>query len=260
MSTHTHIHILLDRSGSMGSIQDTTIESINKYLADQKMALQDGDRVTVTLMQFNTTTVITYDSEDIFDIEPLNRTTYDPHGGTALYASIQKLVDTADARIAETPEEERPNLNLFVIITDGYDTTYGHPVSQRQAQDIVTKASARGYDFVFLGANIDVQKETESLGVHATNSMAYAASHQGMRRAIHTLSCSTRSYCANDGLPNGANFFSQPEEPAQWVSPPPGLATTGTNTTGHVVPVTTTGALLVVDKPHTADVSASLSS
>lgn len=181
---YTHINVILDRSGSMGQIKQSTIDGYNEFL-DEQRKLNKGT-VKISLYQFNAATHACYEGIDIENVEPLTSCEFEPRGNTALYDAMGKVIDSTGEYIATLPEEERPDKVLCVIITDGYENA-----SRKYSQsDILTRVTRQresyNWDFLFLGANQDAILTASHLGIGRDTTMSYETSHAGVTNTFRS--------------------------------------------------------------------------
>lgn len=193
---YTHIIIVLDRSGSMGSIRSDMEGGFNEFISLQKK--NDGD-ATLSLIQFDDQYEIVHDNIDIEDTPEL---TLSPRGGTALLDAMGKTLNSERDRINEIDEDDQPEKVVCVIITDGYENR-SHEFDREQIAKMVENLESNedpDWSFVFLGANMDAISEGGSIGVRAGSSYTYKASGEGTRCAFMSLSDSmTRHRCSEKG-------------------------------------------------------------
>ena len=112
---YTHICIVLDASGSMGSVESETKASFNNFMEEQKKLT---GKVTVDVYQFSTTVKKIVDFKDISDVSDL-MAEYRCSGWTALNDAIGMSIDEVGTKLASMDEDERPEKVLFMILTDG---------------------------------------------------------------------------------------------------------------------------------------------
>jgi hypothetical protein len=166
------IVIVLDRSGSMATVQADTIGGFNTFIKNQKA--QALGEMKVTLAQFDDRYDIVYSGMDIKDVPLLTSQTYVPRGMTALYDAIGKTINEVGERLSHTPEKERPSLVVFVTLTDGHENS-SQEFKQAQVKDMIKHQTDKyNWQFVFLGADQDAF-QAESLGYTASNTFNYAS-------------------------------------------------------------------------------------
>ena len=163
----TYIALLLDRSGSMGSIKNDVIGGFNNFVADQKKA---GDNALLTLTQFDSYGIdVVHESKPIKDVIDLNDETYQPRGGTPLLDALAKTIQSTGAALKAIPETERPDKVVFVIITDGQENS-SHQFNKSQVREMIEhQENVYKWNFVYLGANQDAFAEAGAVGILQTN-------------------------------------------------------------------------------------------
>ncbi len=184
---HTHILILLDRSGSMEHIADDVIGGFNRFLADQQAA---GPDARITLVQFDTQDPqeVVLRGVPILEAEPLSRAVFKPRGGTPLYDATALLIERA--RLAAEVRAEQglpPEQVLFVSITDGEENQSRHHTLP-QVRAMIKECEAQGWVFAFLSAGLDAYGEADRLGVARANTRAYLADSDGVNGMFGVLS------------------------------------------------------------------------
>ena len=187
----TELVFILDKSGSMMSLTDDTIGGFNSMIEKQKQ--EDGEAYVTTVL-FNSGVEFLHNHINIKEIEPMTKTHYYPYGMTALYDAVGMTIDTIGERLANTPEEERPEKVIFIITTDGYEnnsTIFKHSKVKEMIEHQQNKYS---WTFMFLGANINAEETGESLGIKKGYSKTYTASSLGTETLYSTLA-DTVSYC-----------------------------------------------------------------
>jgi hypothetical protein len=165
------IVIVLDRSGSMEVVRETTIESFNRFLAKQKEIAGEAD---VYFAQFNTEYQLLYD-RPLKHAPELNYATYQPNGGTALYDAVGHTIDTLGQRFSAVPENERPNKVIFMVLTDGLENS-SHTYSQQMIADRIDhQRNKYSWEFVFLGANQDAVVTARGMNIPRRAAMTFCA-------------------------------------------------------------------------------------
>lgn len=178
-----HIAFLLDKSGSMNVIRDAAINGFNGYVAEQRDVPGEA---TLTLAQFSGNMQITFSDVPLGSVGNLDRTSYAPTGSTALYRSI--------CEFAEREERNHPGEPvIMVIMTDGQDTDDRNGVWQSRAAATRARLSELGWQFLFLGANINVEEYANSLGIDLQHAYSFQATAAGASAGYNTLSTATRS-------------------------------------------------------------------
>ncbi|SIM04545.1 Uncharacterized protein encoded in toxicity protection region of plasmid R478, contains von Willebrand factor (vWF) domain [Mycobacteroides abscessus subsp. abscessus] len=182
----TWILFLLDRSGSMGSIQEATQEGFNTFIAEQRKA---PGRCAVTLAQFDSQYEVVYAQKPIDNVPPL---TLVPRNSTALLDSMAKLIVESGLQLAELPEDERPGTVIVAIMTDGLENAsreWTHPMIKELVQQ---QTEQYGWQFLYMGANQDAIEEGAKLGVSGDYSLDFAGANVG--KAMTVTSQNVTSY------------------------------------------------------------------
>lgn len=169
----TEIIVVLDRSGSMQACRDSAEKGLNKLIEEQQG--QPGE-ARMTLVTFNQYATTIFQGRKIDQVRPVQ---LHPSGNTALLDAVGHTIDSVGARLAALPEEERPGLVLFVIITDGEENS-SHSYSRAKIKEMVQhQASKYNWQFLYLGANVDAFTEAGGLGIGP----AFAADYSVLRAA-----------------------------------------------------------------------------
>jgi len=168
----TLLHVILDRSGSMNSIRDTTIEGYNAYLQTMQ---QDNKGIThLSLTLFDSSYVTTqlhpiHKNLSVEKVPVLTRNDYQPTGGTPLYDAVGQIITQIDSDIAVM--KVKPAV-LVVIITDGQNTD-NRGFTAGQVREMITQRSEAGWTFVYLGANQDAWSVGQTMGLNVGNVKTY---------------------------------------------------------------------------------------
>lgn len=183
------ITIVLDRSGSMGSIKSDVIGGYNSFIAEQKKTLKGMD-VRIGLVQFDDIYENVYEGKKLSDVEDLTSAIYVPRGTTALLDAIGKTITSIEDRISK--EKVKTDLVIVAVMTDGEENS-----SEEYSRDVIfsliegKKAKKRGkakWQFVFLGANQDAIKNGGTMGFDKNASLSLGNGGQSIIRAMTSLS------------------------------------------------------------------------
>lgn len=173
-STKTLIAALLDRSGSMQGIADDMRGGFDAYIDAERG--QPGT-TQVTLAQFDDSYEVVYRNAPIATVPPLD---LQPRGSTALLDAIGRFVTEVGAGLAALPEAERPGEVTVLVLTDGHENASVEWTKDAVKQLISQQESVYGWDFVFLGANMDAVDVGADLGFAAGKSLTYDADGDGV--------------------------------------------------------------------------------
>lgn len=184
------IIVVLDESGSMGDLKPTVISGFNEFLQEQ---LKVPGEAKMTLVTFSSNSRVIIDGKNLTDVKPLSNTDYNPTGCTALYDAVAKTIDSIGKRLADTPEDQRPEKVIVQIITDGEENSSREFSQEDVLQRITTQKEKYSWEFLFLAANIDAMKAGNAIGINQTlNFVATASGARGMSAAYSTYSKSLR--------------------------------------------------------------------
>ena len=191
MKDMTSIHCVIDRSGSMGPLQDDAIGGFNKFLDEQKKVPGEAE---ISIALFDDQYDIIANGVKIKDAQPFTHATYVPRGMTALYDAIGKTMNEAGTRFSNMPESERPNKVLFIILTDGQENSSKEFTKDKIFEMIKTQKEKYNWEFIYLGANQDAMAVGGSIGIGANNCMSYTNDSAGTSKAYATVSCCTSNF------------------------------------------------------------------
>jgi len=172
----TEIVFILDRSGSMAGLENDTIGGFNAMVEKQKK--EPGEAVLSAVMFSDDSTVI-YDRADIRNVEPMTDRQYFVGGCTALLDAIGGAVHHIGNVHKYAREEDRPGKTIFVITTDGMENA-SRFYSYKEVQRMVKHEQEKyGWEFLFLGANMDAISAARSFGIREDRAVRYACDGAG---------------------------------------------------------------------------------
>jgi hypothetical protein len=180
----SEIICIVDRSGSMESIRGDAMGGYNAFLAGQKA---HPGRARFTLVLFDHEFLLVHDGVDIDGVPPLDQRSYVPRGSTALLDAIGRTIDDAGARLARTPEAERPGKVIVAILTDGMENA-SRTYSRERVSDMISHQQSKySWEFIFLAANQDAISTAQTLSIDASSAISFAASGAGVRSAFAAM-------------------------------------------------------------------------
>ena len=189
----TELVFILDRSGSMAGLEKDTIGGFNSMIAQQKAA--EGDALVSTVLFSNESKVI-HDRIDVRRVEPLTERQYVACGCTALLDAIGGAIHHIGNVHKYARREDVPEKTMFIITTDGYENAsrrYNYETVRRM---IERQKEKYGWEFLFLGANIDAAKEAARFGIDADRAVNYKCDEEGTALNYEVISaavCSVRA-------------------------------------------------------------------
>ncbi len=172
----TEIVFILDRSGSMAGLESDTVGGFNAMIQRQKN--EPGEALVSTILFSNESSIL-HDRVDIREIAPMTDRDYFASGCTALLDAIGQAVQHISKIHKYAREEDRPEKTMFVITTDGMENASRH-YSYRRIKDMIELQKEKyGWEFLFLGANIDASHEAACLGIDHDKAVNYHADSEG---------------------------------------------------------------------------------
>ncbi len=182
----TELVFILDRSGSMSGLESDTIGGYNAMLKKQQ---QEPGEATVTTVLFDDEYQLLHDRINIKGISPITEKEYFVRGTTALLDAIGKTIHKIHNAQQHTSPEHRADKVLFVIITDGMENA-SREYSYAQVKQLVERQKETyGWEFIFLGANIDAIATAATFGISADRAANYHADSQGTQLNYEAISC-----------------------------------------------------------------------
>jgi hypothetical protein len=179
-----NIFFILDKSGSMHSMKEQAITGFNEYVKSQR---ELGGVTRITLVQFNHMRDVIYEARDVAAVPALDYDTYVPSGNTALNDSVGFVLSENLATCS--PNET----NIMAILTDGAENA-SKEYTQAAVKALIAQAEAKGWEILFLGANMSKAQVVSSYGISASNVSTFDATAKGARDAFTTLSATSSSY------------------------------------------------------------------
>ena len=188
----TEIVFILDRSGSMSGLEADTIGGFNSMIEKQKNA--EGEALISTVLFDNTSEVI-HDRVSVQSIKPMTRDDYTVRGCTALLDAIGGAIHHIGNVHKYARNEDVPEHTLFVITTDGMESASRRYDSEKVKKMIERQKEKYGWEFLFLGANIDAVETARHFGISEDRAVNYHSDSEGTLLNYEVLSeaiCSVR--------------------------------------------------------------------
>ncbi|MDD2496753.1 MAG: VWA domain-containing protein [Desulfitobacteriaceae bacterium] len=172
----TELVFILDRSGSMSGLESDTIGGYNGMLEKQK---KDPGEAVITTVLFDDRYELLHDRINLRGIAPITDKEYYVRGSTALLDAVGITINKIGNALKHTVEDERPEHVMFVITTDGMENASREFSYEKIRRMIEHQKSKYGWEFIFLGANIDAIATAERFGIEEDRAANYNADSEG---------------------------------------------------------------------------------
>ncbi len=192
MKNLTEVVFILDRSGSMEGLEADTIGGFNSMLAKQKKT--EGE-VLVSTVLFDHETEVLHDRVPLSEVKNMTREEYWTRGSTALLDALGSSIRHIKNVHKYAREEDRPDKTLFVITTDGMENS-SHHYDYNEVKKLVEAQKESGWEFIFLGANIDAIGTASHLGIDADRAVNYHSDSIGTKAIFSGISSFVSSFAA----------------------------------------------------------------
>ncbi len=171
----TEVVFILDESGSMYSLTADTIGGFNSLIAKQRA--EEGEAL-ISAVVFSDSSRVIYDRVPVSEIRDMTDKDYRPAGCTALLDAIGSAVKHIRTVHKYAREEDVPEHTLFVITTDGMENA-SRKFTAPEIKKMISGMQEKGWEFIFLGANIDAVETAESMGISADTAVNYKSDSVG---------------------------------------------------------------------------------
>ncbi|MGN1405757.1 MAG: hypothetical protein ACI4WM_05765 [Erysipelotrichaceae bacterium] len=171
----TEVVFIIDESGSMHGLESDTVGGFNATVDKQKKL--EGECLVSTVM-FNTRSRVIHDRVDIKNIEKMAENDYQPSGSTALIDALGDSIKHIKMVHRYIREEDVPSKTMFVITTDGMENA-SHKYSLSEVKKMIEERKEKGWEFIFLAANIDAAETARSYGIDAESCVDYVNDSKG---------------------------------------------------------------------------------
>ena len=209
MNNITELVFILDMSGSMADMKSDTIGGFNSMLNEQKE--KEGECFVTTVL-FNTEYRTIHDRLPLEKVPEMTKKDYVPQSCTALIDAIGQTIDHIGNVHRYIRSEDVPAHTLFVIMTDGLENASRNYTSTKVKQMIEDRKKYSGWEFVFIGANIDAVETARHFGIHEDHAVDYFCDSEGsdvVYKSVSKLASSMRggqAYNASWSAPIKENF------------------------------------------------------
>lgn len=174
----TELVFILDRSGSMAGLEEDTIGGYNAMLKKQQD--REGE-ATVTTVLFDDRYELLHDRIPIQGVRPIGEKEYDVRGSTALLDAMGRAIAKIRKAQSHTAPDMRATKVLFVITTDGLENASREYSAEKIREMVRHQQESEGWEFLFLGANIDAVATAEHMGIARSRAVTFHADGLGTR-------------------------------------------------------------------------------
>lgn len=203
----TELVFILDRSGSMGGLEQDTIGGFNSLIEKQKA--QEGECLVTTVL-FDNELETLHDRVPLSEIKPLTADDYWVRGCTALIDAIGTQLEHIGKIHRYARKEDVPASTMFVIITDGQENASRRYSSAEVKRSIEKHKEADGWEFLFIGANIDAVETAKHFGIAEERAVNYHADRKGTKVVYDAVACAVGS--VRNRAPLNADWCAEIEE------------------------------------------------
>ena len=180
----TEMVFILDRSGSMAGLEDDTIGGFNAMVKKQQ---KEEGKALLSAVLFSDRSNVIYDRVDIEKVEPMNDRQYQVGGCTALLDAVGEAIRHIRNVHKYAREEDRPAKTVFVITTDGMENA-SREYDHKKVSGMIREQQEKGWEFLFLGANIDAVAAARDLGIREDMAVEYEADSEGTELNFEAVS------------------------------------------------------------------------
>lgn len=191
----TELVFILDRSGSMAGLESDTIGGFNSMIKKQQTETEGNALVSTVL--FDHESIVLHDRIPLAEVKALTEKDYEVRGTTALLDAVGDSIKHIRNIHKYAREEDRPQKTLFVITTDGMENA-SHKFNYRDIKKLIEQQKEQGWEFIFLGANIDAVEVASHIGIDARRAVNYHADSKGIAQGFGAISNFAAAFAFHD--------------------------------------------------------------
>ena len=186
----TELVFILDRSGSMSGLERDTIGGFNSMIEKQK---QEAGEAVVSTVLFDHESAVIHDRLPLDRVPPMTDKEYFTRGSTALLDALGGAIHHIGNVHKYARKEDVPEKTLFIITTDGYENSSSRYDYEKVRKMIERQKEKHGWEFLFLGANIDAAAEAKRFGISDDRAVNYKCDEAGTALNYEVISDAVRS-------------------------------------------------------------------
>ena len=206
----TELVFILDRSGSMSGLEKDTIGGFNSMIEKQK---KEAGEALVSTVLFDTESVVIHDRLPLDRVPRMTEKEYFTRGCIALLDAVGGAIHHIGNIHKYARKEDVPEKTMFIITTDGYENASKRYDYEKVRKMIKRQKEKYGWEFLFLGANIDAAAEARRFGISADRAVNYKCDEAGTALNYEVISEAVCSICAS--RPLGADWNKRIDEDVQ---------------------------------------------
>ncbi len=192
----TELVFILDRSGSMSGLEKDTIGGFNSMIEKQKEV--QGECILTTVL-FDHDFELLHDRMNLKGVPLLTSEDYYVRGSTALLDAVGQSIEKISNAQKRTLEDEKPEKVIFVITTDGMENA-SHNFSYSKIKRMITAKREAGWEFIFLGANLDAAKMADDIGISRDRAANYMSDSRGTKLNYKIMSEAVCEFRSNNSI------------------------------------------------------------
>lgn len=185
MENRTEAVFILDCSGSMAGLENDTVGGFNAMI-ERQQAEPEGNMIVSTIL-FSDRSSVLHDRVSLEKIEPLSEKDYRVGGRTALLDTIGNAINHIKNIHTRACEEDRPQKTLFIIATDGMENA-SRKFRYKEIKQLIKQQKGLGWEFIFLGANLDAEEFADHIGIDASRAVNYHSDELGTKQIYVAMS------------------------------------------------------------------------
>ena len=182
----TELVFILDRSGSMSGLEGDTVGGFNAMIEKQK---RGGGECLVSTLLFDHEQVVLHDRIPLSEVAPLTEEDYVTRGSTALFDAVGSAIHHIGTIHKYARPEDVPKHTMFIITTDGMENASQQYSSEQVKRMIERQKEKYGWEFLFIGANIDAVETAKRYGINEDRAVNYNADAEGTGILYESVAC-----------------------------------------------------------------------
>ncbi|MBQ1326457.1 MAG: VWA domain-containing protein [Eubacterium sp.] len=193
----TEIIYILDRSGSMAGLEADTIGGFNSMMEKQK---KTGERALVSTVLFDNVSEVIHDRVPIDKIKKMTDEQYFVRGCTALLDAVGGAIHHIGNVHKYARKEDRPDKTIVIITTDGMENASSRYSREKIEKMVKRQQEKYGWEFIFIGANIDAYAEASKFGIRRERTVNYVCDEEGTANVFAGVSKAVCSVMKADSM------------------------------------------------------------